>query len=227
MKEDRMQSIDRRDHPRPIQRVVLALAFVGLLIWTATLVFREIDRADEKPLAQAPPEKAQPPAVAPVPQNPVVIQPPPVVVMPPEVNAKVERELVQMADNLQATLKSQREKVFKQLADIQAAKERGRAPAGKPRYGLAFAEPTPVVAAQFRLPPDQGLVVTHVLKGGAAELAGLQTHDVLLELDGVALRCDIGRFRTYLEDRNPGDAIRILALRGGAEMKLEMKAPAR
>jgi len=226
MKEHSMQSIDRRDQPRPIQRVVLALAFFGLLIWTATLVFREIERADVKP--QAPPlAKALPPAAAPANPNPVVMQPPPVVVMPPEVNAKIERELVLMADNLQATLKAQRERVFKQLADIEAAKERGRAPAGKPRYGLAFAEPTPVIAAQLRLPPDQGLVVTRVIKGGAAELAGLQTHDVLLELDGVALRRDIGRFRTYLEDKNPGDAIQMLALRGGAEMKLEMKAPAR
>jgi Do/DeqQ family serine protease len=59
---------------------------------------------------------------------------------------------------------------------------------GPARLGLSAQPVPPEIAARWRIPPNQGLLITNLDPGGAAAAAGLQPGDVLLEADRKPLR---------------------------------------
>jgi S1-C subfamily serine protease len=90
----------------------------------------------------------------------------------------------------------------------------------------------------FGVKDDHGILIDAVVKGSPAERAGVRVGDVLVELDGHAVESP-GRLRRLLEDRKPGDKVRlrlvrdrqnlvvdvVLADRDRAELKLELELP--
>jgi membrane-associated protease RseP (regulator of RpoE activity) len=60
-------------------------------------------------------------------------------------------------------------------------------PEEKFRIGVSLAEADDTLRSHLQLQPGQGLVITEVIGGSAAEKAGVKANDVLLELDGKAL----------------------------------------
>ncbi|MDB4959256.1 MAG: serine protease [Myxococcales bacterium] len=66
---------------------------------------------------------------------------------------------------------------------------------------------------------DAGALVASIDEGGPASTAGILVGDILVELDGDAVT-DPDSLRTALGDR-PGQAVKIVLLRGGAKLELQ------
>lgn len=219
-----MEGIDIRKKGFPFSWLLLAGAGIFLLAWSVALIFVEKKPADkelERAAAVAKkeePKVVQPPEVKAAPELPAPLDP-----KVKEMQADVERELAKMMGGLQGALKTERERIFKEVAAMKAAK--GGGGAGLWNLGLSVAPPTALVASQLRLPPGQGLVVTRVAPKSPAEAAGIKMHDVLLEADGAAIPSDPGRFKKTLDARAAGAVVRLTTVRAGVETKREITVP--
>ncbi len=87
--------------------------------------------------------------------------------------------------------------------------------------GVELRELTPQIAADFRIPVDEGVLIFSVVAESAAELAGLQPGDVLTSIDGDGLRT-IEDFLRILRNRRPENSITIEVVR--AEQVLQVSA---
>jgi len=68
------------------------------------------------------------------------------------------------------------------------------------RLGMTSVTPNPTLAEQLGLPEKQGRVVERVDKESPAGKAGLQPHDVLLEVEGKPVPSDQLGYRRFLAD---------------------------
>ena len=94
---------------------------------------------------------------------------------------------------------------------------RGRAP-GHPYLGVCY-EPIEVALAGDPTVQGYGVVVEDALPGTPAQGAGIQSGDVIEKVDGV----DLNNGETLggvLQLRNPGDTVKLTALRNGANVTL-------
>ncbi|HKF77943.1 MAG TPA: trypsin-like peptidase domain-containing protein, partial [Candidatus Dormibacteraeota bacterium] len=94
---------------------------------------------------------------------------------------------------------------------------RGRAP-GHPYLGVCY-EPIEVALAGDPTVQGYGVVVEDALPGTPAQGAGIQSGDVIEKVDGV----DLNNGETLggvLQLRNPGDTVKVTALRNGTEVTL-------
>lgn len=69
---------------------------------------------------------------------------------------------------------------------------------------------------------ENGLIISRLVPGGPGDAAGLQSEDVILEFDGVA----IPNFETLVEQiglRQPGDIVTVIYLRDGEEKCLTVE----
>ncbi len=121
--------------------------------------------------------------------------------------------------------------VFQLAADITAWL--GRAPttvAGRPitwlgGYGLQPMDPE--VASFLKLADQSGCVVSEVLEGSPAEVAGLKNRDIILAIDGRPLprfkpdRVVVTYFDRELGLRKPGDTFTLTVLRGTERMEIK------
>jgi len=89
-------------------------------------------------------------------------------------------------------------------------------------YGLRVQELTPEVAEQLQIETAEGVVVSGVEPGSAAEEAGLRRGDVVLEVDRKPV-ADVAEFRDALAGAKRGALL--LVSRGGAELIVALKAP--
>ena len=78
--------------------------------------------------------------------------------------------------------------------------------------GVDVVEITPELAEEMKLSSLDGVIVTHVIRNGAAEKAGLQRNDVITRIDGVRITGK-GSFEEALSYYYPGDKIRIEYIR--------------
>jgi len=80
---------------------------------------------------------------------------------------------------------------------------------------------TETVRTRFGLDVDQGAFVTEVVPGSAAEEAGLQVGDVIIEIAGseVAQSSDV---RDVILEQEPGDQISLVILRDGEEQTIDV-----
>jgi serine protease Do len=79
-------------------------------------------------------------------------------------------------------------------------------------FGLEVEDPSDAVRRRLRMPERGGVVISHVEAGSAAEAAGLQRGDALLELDRQPI-LDAAQLDAVL-DRGPGSVL-LLVQRGG------------
>jgi S1-C subfamily serine protease len=82
-------------------------------------------------------------------------------------------------------------------------------------FGIQPAALTPQVGDLLDVEPDSGVVVLEVVPGGPAAQAGIQPGDVIVSIEGEAVR-SVEDFLAKLRPRNPGDRIEVEAIRDGA-----------
>ena len=80
---------------------------------------------------------------------------------------------------------------------------------------------TPAIANELKLASQTGAVVVRVQPRTAAARAGMEVNDVIVAVDGQAVRRadDVG---AAIRGRRPGDTVRITVLRGGERRTLDV-----
>ncbi|WP_420839802.1 trypsin-like peptidase domain-containing protein [Aquiflexum gelatinilyticum] len=79
--------------------------------------------------------------------------------------------------------------------------------------GLEVVEITPELAEDMKLPSLDGVIITHVVREGAAEKAGMQKNDVLTWIENIDITGK-GSFEEVLSYYKPGDKVRVQFKRG-------------
>lgn len=79
--------------------------------------------------------------------------------------------------------------------------------------GLEVVEITPELAEDMKLPSLDGVIVTHVVREGAAEKAGMQKNDVVTWIENIDITGK-GSFEEVLSYYKPGDRVRVQFKRG-------------
>lgn len=81
------------------------------------------------------------------------------------------------------------------------------------RQGLTVQKVTPLLAQHFGLEVPEGVLVSEVKPGSAAEGAGLETGDVIVEINGQRIE-DLKRFKAIFQSIEGGERIKLLVRRG-------------
>jgi serine protease Do len=89
------------------------------------------------------------------------------------------------------------------------------------KLGIRYMEISGQLAEYFKLSGDQGVLVTSVEKDGPAAKAGLKAGDVILEVDGKAIR-DGDDLRTKVGDTEGGTAVTVKVQRDGRPLDLQV-----
>jgi hypothetical protein len=99
---------------------------------------------------------------------------------------------------------------------------RGFGPASAPeaRLGAVLEPPADALVEQLDLPAGQGQTVTKVTPGEPADRAGVQPHDILLELDGKPVPSDPTALARFVADIKAKVPVEAVVLRKGAKKKL-------
>ena len=87
--------------------------------------------------------------------------------------------------------------------------------------GVTIAEITPELAAQFRVRPGQGVVVTEIMPDSPAAEAGVQEDDVIVAFNGAAIR-SLRELQEAVEQTPLGQRRPLTVLRDGKERKLDL-----
>lgn len=95
---------------------------------------------------------------------------------------------------------------------------------GRPRLGIRFIELGDQLAEYFDLSSGDGVLVTSVEKGSAAEDGGLRAGDLLLQIDGKPIRGGT-ELRRAVRKADAGAALQFSLRRKGRSMELEVTLP--
>ncbi len=90
---------------------------------------------------------------------------------------------------------------------------------GKPKLGISCYPVTDSAAKMYNLPV--GVFVVDVNKGGAAEKAGIQKNDVIVELNGKKVKSD-SDLVAELNSYSAGDEVEVTLIRNGEEKKVKL-----
>lgn len=82
--------------------------------------------------------------------------------------------------------------------------------------GIEVVEITPELAEEMKLGSLDGVIVTHVVREGAAEKAGIERNDVITKIENINITGN-GSFEEVLSYYYPGDKVRVVFKRGGTE----------
>ncbi len=96
----------------------------------------------------------------------------------------------------------------------------------RPFLGVSGQELTPELAESFGLDRARGALVVQVTEDSAASAAGFEAGDVILEVNGRAVR-DFDGLRFLLAQYGVGDEVRFTVFRDGTEVELEATLRAR
>jgi serine protease Do len=102
----------------------------------------------------------------------------------------------------------------------------GDEPAGQYAVGLSVETLEPEIARRLQLPQNAGVMVIEVAPGGAAEVAGLQPNDVLLELQKKPTPSP-DAYRIIARAVKPGEMVVFRVQRGSTLLYLAGQAPAK
>jgi beta-lactamase regulating signal transducer with metallopeptidase domain len=91
---------------------------------------------------------------------------------------------------------------------------------GGGRLGVMIKKPSSDLSDQLDLPKERGIVVTEIVKGSPAAKAGLKANDILLEVDGKAVRSEPEAFIKQVHDIDADKEIVIVVLRKGHKEKV-------
>jgi serine protease Do len=79
---------------------------------------------------------------------------------------------------------------------------------------------SPEIAAQLDLPSNlKGALVEHVTKGMPADKAGIKIKDVIVEIDGVAIKSD-SAMRRAIGETKPGTTVNVKVYRNGKTLDI-------
>ena len=87
--------------------------------------------------------------------------------------------------------------------------------------GVAPVPLTPQIADQFGLDDEEGVLVAQVPEGGPADQAGLEPGDLVIALDGEAVR-SVEDFLGFLRRSQRGDVVEVELVRDGEEMTIDV-----
>lgn len=90
---------------------------------------------------------------------------------------------------------------------------------GRAGLGVRVTSVDPNLAAQYNLSVDHGVLITSVVKGGAADSAGLQAGDVIVQVDGQDVNGSLG---DLLATKNPGDKITLKIYRQAQQLTVNV-----
>ena len=93
---------------------------------------------------------------------------------------------------------------------------------GRASLGVSVGTVDPTVAAQDNLSVDHGALIASVVPNGAAASAGLQTGDVIVQVDNKAVN-DVQSLGDALVNKNPGDTVAVKVYRGNQQMTVNVK----
>ena len=82
--------------------------------------------------------------------------------------------------------------------------------------GIEVVEITPELAEEMKLGSLDGVIITHVVREGAADKASLQKNDVVTKIENINITGK-GSFEEVLSYYYPGDKVRVYFRRGGTE----------
>ncbi|HZH02695.1 MAG TPA: trypsin-like peptidase domain-containing protein [Myxococcaceae bacterium] len=82
------------------------------------------------------------------------------------------------------------------------------------RMGVAYNDVDPEMAAAFKLPVQQGVVIAGVSTGSPAARAGIREQDIITKVDDATIASG-GDLRRALRNRKPGDKVQVTVRRGG------------
>ncbi len=130
-----------------------------------------------------------------------------------------------------ATSAPAEEVAVEQRADQAAEGESGQAP--RPWLGINVRRLDAELFHRLQLePPKQdeegkrdadsinGLLVNNVISDGPADAAGIQLHDVIMDVDGAGFDGSLERFQAILARHEPGDELNLKVLREGRILEL-------
>lgn len=83
---------------------------------------------------------------------------------------------------------------------------------GRPILGVDVHEMSDSLRDYFRAPDDAGVLVNRVIEESPAERAGLQAGDVIVEVEGRAIR-RVGDISRALRSQDPGDTVAVVVIR--------------
>ncbi len=92
--------------------------------------------------------------------------------------------------------------------------------------GISLQDITPALAKGLSLPRDEGVVVADATAEGPADVAGLKAADVLISADGSPIS-SVRQFENIVYRRQKGEKLDVVALRGGASLKMTLEVKAR
>lgn len=88
--------------------------------------------------------------------------------------------------------------------------------------GVAIQDMTPELAESFKCPQPRGVLVADVVKGAAADQAGIRTGDIILEVNGKIVD-GAGAFRNQIALTAPGTEIKLTVWRDEKRQELKVK----
>lgn len=80
---------------------------------------------------------------------------------------------------------------------------------------------SPSLASQVGAPVDAGILVVRTVPGSAAEIAGLQAEDVIVQMAGEPI-LNTGKLSKFLVAHPPGETISVLVYRGDKQITVEL-----
>jgi len=95
----------------------------------------------------------------------------------------------------------------------------------KGKLGMTVQNLTPELAETLGLDRSEGIVITSVEPGSAADEAGLRQGDVILEVNRKKIT-DAGEFRKIVDRTKPNENLLFLLRRGSTNLFLALKSPA-
>jgi serine protease Do len=87
--------------------------------------------------------------------------------------------------------------------------------------GIYPQELTPEIAESFDISNTEGILIGDVVDGTPAKKAGLNTGDVILEMNGKRVS-DVNAFRLEVADQRVGEKIELLVLRDGQKKRIDV-----
>lgn len=100
-----------------------------------------------------------------------------------------------------------------------AAGEEGEEESGW--LGVIVTNVPEALATQFDL-EGVGVIVTNVVEGSPAEEAGVEQHDVIVEVDGKEVKADVQDLVKKIKSFEPGEKVKVKILRAGDGMVLKV-----
>jgi hypothetical protein len=95
--------------------------------------------------------------------------------------------------------------------------------ANRPMIGITLNDFSSEIAAHLGVPVNEGIRLSSVVDGMGAQAAGLQTDDVIVEVEGHKIGNDFGSFVVAIQGKKGGDPVNLVFYRGAEKKTVTMQ----